>query len=248
MGPHISAKVEKWKSHGLCSQCSAIPHSFRNTICVRQANDLVAERGAAVAALETQLAAAVERADAAEDGLEEARLDIAELKRVNDVQVTVTSVLRRHETMLMPEIESHHSMSCPRLDADIGCAGTSVSRHGVYAISAQLATVASPDPQPLPSLTSSHTYTLNTQLAPSSCSEPAPCLEKSFEALPCPWQGKALKSARSELEQATQQKVAALLQLSDAQMSGGRAEDRAERAGRLVDTLRAQLDQVTSPP
>jgi len=57
-------------------------------------------------------------------------------------------------------------------------------------------------------------------------------------------QGKALKSARSELEQATQQKVGALLQLSDAQMAGGRAEDRAERAGRLVDGLRAQLDQV----
>ncbi len=38
--------------------------------------------------------------------------------------------------------------------------------------------------------------------------------------------------------------VGALLQLSDAQMAGGRAEDRAERAGRLVDGLRAQLDQV----
>ncbi len=57
-----------------------------------QANDLVAERGAAVVALETQLAAAVERADAAEDGLEEARLDIAELKRVNDVQVRISSI------------------------------------------------------------------------------------------------------------------------------------------------------------
>ena len=47
----------------------------------------MAERDAAAAALETQLAAANERADAAEDALEEARLEVAELKRVSDVQV-----------------------------------------------------------------------------------------------------------------------------------------------------------------
>ena len=58
------------------------------------------------------------------------------------------------------------------------------------------------------------------------------------------WQGKALRGARSELEQATQQKVAALMQLSDAQMSGGRAEDRADRASRQAEALRAQLEQV----
>ena len=71
---------------------------------------------------------------------------------------------------------------------------------------------------------------------------PGPSRDMGCDSAPV--QGKALKNARSELEQATQQKVAALLQLSDAQMSGGRAEDRAERAGRLVDSLRAQLEQV----
>ena len=47
----------------------------------------MAERDAAATALEAQLAAANERADAAEDALEEARLEVAELKRVSDVQV-----------------------------------------------------------------------------------------------------------------------------------------------------------------
>ena len=39
--------------------------------------------------------------------------------------------------------------------------------------------------------------------------------------------------------------MAALLQLSDAQMAGGRAEDRAERAARHAEGLRVQLEQVS---
>lgn len=59
-----------------------------------------------------------------------------------------------------------------------------------------------------------------------------------------PLQTAALRGARSELEQATQQKVGALMKLSAAQMSGGRAEDRAHRTQQLADALGAQLDQV----
>ena len=57
----------------------------------------------------------------------------------------------------------------------------------------------------------------------------------------------ALKGARSELEQATQQKVAALVALSDAQMTAGRADDHAERAQRQSEGLKAQLEEVHKP-
>ncbi len=63
-------------------------HLTHHVRCPRQASDLVAERDAAATALEAQLAAANERGDAAEDALEEARLEVAELKRVSDVQVS----------------------------------------------------------------------------------------------------------------------------------------------------------------
>lgn len=60
----------------------------------------------------------------------------------------------------------------------------------------------------------------------------------------CSSQAAALKGARSELEQATQQKVGALMKLSVAQMSAGRAEDRADRSQQQADALKAQLEQV----
>ncbi len=77
-----------------------------------QASDLVAERDAAATALEAQLAAANERADAAEDALEETRLEVAELKRVNDVQVTHLSLVaelhcRCERTPKAPPLVTH---------------------------------------------------------------------------------------------------------------------------------------------